>query len=321
MTARSEREQLAIYCDALYGAEPAGAFLEVRYKQDGGMGQMWLPVDQPRIGFDAIERMGRSTDVYVGVAPRRERDGTRAGIDRIHVCWADCDSPESVAALGDFDPAPALTVCSGTEGHLHAYWPLWPPAGPDAIERANRRLAHALGADSATTDAPRILRPPGTFNHKGAEPRPVTLEHVEHEVYALADIAGDLPDPIAPADELAPKRKRPAEGDALAGALSAIPPAEYIARLAGRTPDRAGKVRCPFHGAGQERTPSLHAYANPEQGWTCFGGCEGTAGKRNGGDVFTFAAQLWQLDPREDFAALRERLAAELLGEPMRAAA
>ena len=38
---------------------------------------------------------------------------------------------------------------------------------------ANRRLAHALGADPASADAARILRVPATLSHKHDPPTPV----------------------------------------------------------------------------------------------------------------------------------------------------
>jgi len=309
----NDRDQLALYLGALWGTEPAGAWGEVRYKRErGGMGQMFLPVAERQASFDAILRLGRQTDVYVGVLPRTERRGGKDAIERGHVLYVDADTPESITALESFTPRPSMIVASGSG--RHAYWSLWPPAGIEAIERANRRLAHALGADSACVDAARILRPPGTFNHKSEKPKPVTIEHVEIEVYELAEVVGHLPDPASPAaPERARARSRPTDADDVVAALRAVPPPEYVERLSGRRVAPDGKARCPLH---DDHGPSLHAYPDPEQGWTCFGSCEGSGGKRNGGDVFSFAAQLWHLDPRANFLALRERLAAELLGEP-----
>ena len=59
-------------------------------------------------------------------------------------------------------------------------------------------------------------------------------------------------------------------------------------------------MSCPFH---EDRTPSLHAYENPADGWYCFG-C-----KRHGHSAYDLASQLWGLDTRgPSFVELRARL-------------
>jgi hypothetical protein len=236
-------------------------------------------------------------DTYVGVAPRRVSSGRRDAIERVHALYVDADAREAIAALGRFRPKPAIVVRSGSG--RHAYWPLWPPLSPDHVERANRRLAAALGADMAGTDAARILRPPGTFNHKGGTPVGVELEHLVADVFTAREVVGDLPDPGEPR----PRRHAPpplAAGDP----LMAIPPAEYVEALTGRRLGRDGKIACPFHGDG---TPSLHAYATPEEGWTCFGGC-------GGGTIIDFGARPYGIEPRgAGFHEIRRRLAGDLL--------
>lgn len=315
-------DQLATYCNCLFGAEPSG-FVEVRYRRDegrSGMGQMWLPADQPQIGFGPIMGIGRRTDLYVGVLPRIERRGRRDSIGRGFVLYVDCDTPRSIEALARFAPAPSLIVGSGTG--RHAYWSLAVPVSPDVIERANRKLAQALGADSRATDAARILRPPGTFNHKRDEPRPVELLSVEFETYTVAEVVGKLPEIQEPRaiSRLAARITRSAD-DQLVSALLAIPPAKYVERLTGSQVGRDGKATCPFHSGGNERTPSLHAYPTAEEGWTCFG-CEPPGGRGAlGGDLFAFASLLWGIENRgRGFFELRDRLAAELLAEAARAA-
>ena len=85
---------------------------------------------------------------------------TRCG--RGWVLWADCDDAAATAALATFEPRPSIIVRSGTASNAHAYWPLLAPAAVDELAAANRRLAHALGADDgAVTNAAAILRPPG----------------------------------------------------------------------------------------------------------------------------------------------------------------
>ena len=298
---------LGLYFDALYGAEPAGGFVEVRYRRtDGrpGMGQMFHAWPDERGGaVEMIGRLGRSADTYIGVAPRRRRHGGREAIERVHALYVDCDSEAALEALKRFSPAPSIVVGSGSG--RHAYWPLSPPASPDEAERANRRLAHALGADMAATDAARILRPPGTLNFKTGEPVPVTVKRLVIEVFTLKALAGHLPDP----EPTAPRRLTAplvARGD---DPLLAIAPPMYVEMLTGREVGRDGKARCPFHADGGERTPSLHAYPTPEEGWTCFAGC-------GGGTIIDLGALLYGIEPRgTGYHAIRHRLAEALLGQ------
>ncbi|MGI8597501.1 MAG: DNA-primase RepB domain-containing protein [Thermoleophilaceae bacterium] len=299
---------LGLYLDALFGAEPAGGLVEVRYRRgDGrpGMGQTFHAWPQERGGAaEMIGRLGRSVDTYIGVAPRRRRHGGREAIERVHVLYVDCDSEAAIEGLERFSPPPAIVVGSGSG--RHAYWPLWPPASPDEAERANRRLAHHLGADMVATDASRILRPPGTLNFKTDPPRPVEVERLVIKVYTVEEVAGHLrdPEPSRPA----PRRLTPPSAPGRDPLLAIAPPI-FVELLTGRQVGRDGKAICPFHAAGAERSPSLHAYATPEEGWTCFAGC-------GGGTIIDLGALLYGIEPRgAGYHEVRRRLAAALLGQ------
>jgi DNA primase len=83
--------------------------------------------------------------------------------------------------------------------------------------------------------------------------------------------------------------------------------------LLGQEVGRDSKVRCPWHGGGQERTPSLHCFPG-DNGWYCFG-----CGK--GGSIIDLAAMLYGIDARgAGFHEIRRRLAEELLAAPAVAA-
>jgi hypothetical protein len=101
--------------------------------------------------------LGKRTNVYVGCGPRTRRYGGRDAVRRAFVLWADCDGDAALRGLESFDPQPSIVIASGTGSNCHAYWPLTEPLARDELERANRRLAHALGADLASADAARIL--------------------------------------------------------------------------------------------------------------------------------------------------------------------
>jgi hypothetical protein len=191
-----------------------------------------------------------------------------------------------------------MVVSSGSPGCLHAYWRLAVPLAPQAAELANLRLAKAVGADPRCYDAARILRPAGTFNHKGGTPSPVTLDRCDAITRHEADlVVAAAPILEAPGIERRwdARSKRDDRGDPL---LRIAPPV-YVAALLGGSPARNGKVGCPFH---EDERPSLHVYREPSRGWCCY-----SCGR--GGSVYDLAAALWGLQTRGGgFIRLRRRL-------------
>src|SRR5215213_4346014 len=195
---RSSHETVSRFLAALAGSAGRGELLELRYRLEDGqrMGQVFdRPTRLCGLATRAVA-LGRRTDVYVGCAPRTRRHGGRDAVKRAFVLWADCDGEQAVAALAEFEPAPAIVIGSGTASNCHAYWPLAEPLARDELERANRRLAHALGADPASADAARILRVPETLSHKHDPPTRVDALRLDPAARVnLADVVADLPDP------------------------------------------------------------------------------------------------------------------------------
>lgn len=300
-----QRGALRLQLAMIAGNAPDGAFFELRYRHPrGGMRQAFQPIGRPRGIVDTILHAGALTDVYVGAAPRAREAGTADAIERVWCLWADCDGEASVKALEAFRPRPSMIIRTGSGSNVHAWWALRDPLTAEDARRANRRLAHHLSADMRSTDPTRILRPAGTSNHKHDPPQPVVCARLEMRSFDAREIVGGLPDP--------PGTKRPLAADAQTStarghdSLHAVPASDYIPRLTGREVSRDGKTRCPWHGGGEERTPSLHAYPDPSRGWFCFG-CE------TGGSIIDFGARLWGIDPRgRGYHEIVERLAAAL---------
>ncbi len=143
--------------------------------------------------LDSVEGM----DVYLAIASYTNRHGrTAAEVAHKRSLYLDLDVGEgkpfqsqqaAVIALKEFCdkcrlPFPAILVNSGKGWHAH--WPLTEEMTPDQwrTAAANLRLAceiHDFPADhSVTTDITRVLRVPGTRNHKsGGDPVPVKLAH------------------------------------------------------------------------------------------------------------------------------------------------
>jgi CHC2 zinc finger len=296
---RIQDSPLAAFLSALYSRAPAGSLVEVRYRTPAGMGQIFRSVTRLDHVAAQITHSAPRTDVYVGVLPRRRRGGRRNDlVDAGQALWVDCDTPDSVHALQTFLPVPSMVVRSGTASNCHGYWLLNSPVSLDDIEDANRHLAHALCADAASADAPRILRPPSALNHKHDPPIVVHLQNCDGAArYCLDDVVQHLPEKAAMSRvRVAPNHESLRDThDRLRG----LAPQVYVEQLTGSAVPRTHKINCPFH---PDRTPSLHVYDEPERGWTCFG-CH------RGGGVYDFAAYLWGMTTRgDDFRELRVRL-------------
>lgn len=313
MTAATSTEQ---FLSALYADAPAGSLVEVRSRSREGMRRTFFDTDALGTAGAMINQRSATTDVYVGIIPRRRHGGSRNDlVERASVLWVDCDTSDSVATLRSFAPSPSIVVLTSTD-HLHSYWLLSATEDVVTIEHANRRLARTIGADIACTDGARIARPPSTLNWKHDPPMPVRLERCTPcSRHALTDVVGRLADPpTVPAHT----RRRALHDQAhlVSDPLLAIDPATYVERLTGARIPRSGKIACPFH--HPDRTPSLHVYHEPERGWYCYG-C------RRGGSVYDFAAYWWLTGQSgrgglrgDQFTAVRDRLQALFFGAPGR---
>ena len=123
------------------------------------------PGGRYRLLTQAMAAAGHA-DVYVGVllrsGPSRRAGTALAG----QVAWADVDgawTTQRARALGRLGGWSTGQVQSGSGRHL--YLPLEDLEPPERLEGWNRRLAALLAADSGWS-ASKLLRLPGTYNHK-----------------------------------------------------------------------------------------------------------------------------------------------------------
>jgi hypothetical protein len=282
---------------------PRHSLLDVRYRAESKRLSRFFVGIHAASAARIITLIGQRTDVYVGCAPRVRRSGGRQDIASSALLWADCDGQHVARALRAFPLPPSIVVGSGTATNAHAFWALTAALPLLALENANRRLALALGADPRCVDGARILRVPGTLNFKSHLSRPVRLLRYSPARYRPADILAALPaGPTPPsASDIGPARSPRRASDP----LLRIEPADYVRVLIGRDVGRDHKIACPFH---NDQTPSLHAYATAERGWTCFG-CRTPTGRPLGGDIYTLASLLWDIPTNgRDFLKLRDRL-------------
>ena len=321
-----------LYLQLLRSSAPPGGLLDVRYRTRGHqLARCFLGLDTPQAAR-ALVTLGAQTDVYVGCAMRVRRRGRREDVAPTALLWADCDDLAASATMHAFAPPPSMIVASGSPANTHAYWALTHPLPTEELEYANHRLAQALGADPHCADAARILRVPGTLNHKHDPPRPVRLLDYSPTRYRPVELYTALPPisapgtltPPAPHALTAPMGHWLVANPSIPGGAQAaqhspgahvttrakdplheIEPAHYVRLLTGRTPAPNGKLLCPLH---EERTPSFHAYPTPQQGWACYG-CPTPTGRPRGGDIYTLASHLWNIPTRgQSFTELRARL-------------
>lgn len=298
-----DAQALDRYLRVLAGPAPGARLLEIRFAlRYRDMGRLFIAAHSAPGASRLIRRLAARTDVYIGVCLRARRAGGREAIDRSHLAFVEIDTTDAIHRLRAFRHPATMIVSSGSAGHAHAYFTLSAPVAVPELERANRRLAHALGGDLASVDAARILRPPSSWNHKHSPPAPVELIELDQtRRYDLDQLVDGLEDPRGrPCARVTTSRRTGrTEIDRL---LLAIPAGEYVHALTGITPDRAGKIHCPFH---EDHTASLQLYEDGT--WYCYGACKA------GGSIFDFAARLWLTDAKgAAFLKLRARLADEL---------
>jgi hypothetical protein len=157
-----DRPGYACLCIGLEGhLGPSGSYEFGRFTQSF---HRW-PAGRHRLLAQAMAAAGTG-DVYAGVL-LRTRPSRRAGTAQPGpVAWADVDGPwtaqraQALARLGGW---PTWQVQSGSGRHL--YLPLDDLESPTRLEGWNRRLAALLAADSGWS-ATKLLRLPGTYNHK-----------------------------------------------------------------------------------------------------------------------------------------------------------
>jgi len=197
---------------------------------------------------------GPREEAFVGVAARTHRAGNREHVSESRWLWVDVDNPGNLERLYAFLAARPchLLIESGGSGGVHAYWQLAAPLPAahvneqtgqwqEPIERANLRLIAAVGGDHQCHDRSRLLRLAGSRNHKSGRYARIISADLALPPYTLGELVGDLPDPE-------PDRVfRSAHADAHEhdDPYRRISASDYMVRLAGRKPDRAGFVRCP----------------------------------------------------------------------------
>jgi hypothetical protein len=169
-------------------------FIELRViRQTAPPIQEFFPATEVAAAASRAVGLRDQGDVYFGVVARERQLGTKEAIATVPVLFADLDDEAAQTSLHQFPLAPTALVKSGSG--VHAYWVLDEAIEPAQAESLLRRLALTRGSDERVTDAGRVLRVPGTLNHKIDPPARVELLELHPErVYRSEDVGRELPD-------------------------------------------------------------------------------------------------------------------------------
>ncbi len=215
------------YFNNLFPELGAGESIDLRYKRPEANQMSRKFCKKLDEAVDLALALGRSHDVYSGVAPRWDNVGTKEGVTRLFALWGDADvkghhtSKSRMDQLQELSCPPSMLVWSG--GGYHPYWFLLEPAqGLEELARAERimaRIAQGLDGDPVY-DRSRILRVPGTFNHKQDDPRPVRLVHHDPEQRYTLDQLEEMCESFPEAArDVAQKKNKPETAKQIAGQI------------------------------------------------------------------------------------------------------
>jgi len=176
---------------------PYTHFGELRSIGPAGPAQAWQPLPD---GLDAILSLATDLDkkkheVYVGVLLRWREGGTALDtVEYTNTLWADVDAKshggdkrKALDVILDFPVPPSAIVDSG-HGY-HVYWRLTDHIIFEDAHLIMKGIAKRIGGD-AVYDRARILRIPGTHNHKDIVNVPVRLIRFDTTLsYPVSDLA------------------------------------------------------------------------------------------------------------------------------------
>jgi hypothetical protein len=208
------------WLERLYGQSP-GYFAVTAFAGGKPRAIKWFSTAELDAAARTIQATSKKADVYVSVATHKEKQtaGKRGGestVVSIPGFWADLDIGElghkpaslpnpanETEALSIIDglPEPSMMMHSG--GGLQAFWlfdepwvfnePIDKRAAKKASEEWHSLLEHRgkeLGFHvDKTHSLDRILRVPGTLNHKADEARPVTAKQISGPTHPVREIA------------------------------------------------------------------------------------------------------------------------------------
>ncbi len=127
-----------------------------------------------------IDSLSKEFNVYFGVCQRQSKKGDKKAVKQTQSLWVDLDGKdfaggkeEVLRRLKSFPISPTIIVDSGNG--YHVYWLLKEPfeitceQDIHKIEAFLKAIAKTLGGDLNSAELARVLRLPGTINHKNPD--------------------------------------------------------------------------------------------------------------------------------------------------------
>lgn len=196
-------EQSLTWLDHLLGYP--GGFLQLYARHPGGeREEIWIPSPTWRGRSDLAHYVtlleSLNADVECSLLRPRRGWGTCKEVPVLH---ARLEGKKSADLLRNFRPVPTFVIREGSSTRYTAFWALKRPLLRwSDVERANRRLAHALKAPKKFCDPGEFyFAPPGSvLRWNRSRPCPVVVARAGLEFYAPREVVGHLreaPDPNA----------------------------------------------------------------------------------------------------------------------------
>jgi hypothetical protein len=141
-----------------------------------------------------VRALSEDRDVVLSAGSRRRRGmGT---CDRAAVLWCRVESRKQADALRRFRPSPTLVVREGESCRMTALWSLRRPLAYEWLLRANKRIAHRLGAAKKWAEPEFTFPAPGSCLRAGrSRPVPVRVEFWQPcAIFTAREVVGHLRD-------------------------------------------------------------------------------------------------------------------------------
>lgn len=252
-------------------------------------------------------------DVYIGANPRKIKDSGEDAVACPLFIWSDIDCGEDrieqaerdVMALG---PKPWAIVRTG--GGVHAWWLLDSPASKEKWHEAMRIVCAAVHGDKNALDLPRILRAPGTINHKYSPARVCEVSFWSGEKSSLADfLAVKVEEELPPMLSLSIKAHDGGNSTPFSRAKD-VPIVDVFTWLGIKMHQSGRRIfcACPIHNGTNDTQCVVGGDRNVA---TCFGDCSG----KYYTNVDVVAARLG-ITPNEAVARLAEQFGFEGFAKP-----
>ena len=215
---------------------------------------------------------------------RQPRSGKAGRVLPARVAWVDFDDPAALDGLRRFGQRPHMVIYSGSGG-AHAYWRLARAVSPEHAEQINRKLAAHLDGDLGVCDQARIMRLCGTHNYKVDRPCRLVYCDLARPAVAPDRLVAGLTDPNPPPPPPTPaEQRRHQQWREIDDAANIAPPAYFGALTGVHVPERGGHIPCPLPDH-EEQLASCMVYADPAEGWHCYG-CQ------RGGTIYDLASLI-----------------------------